>query len=462
MATAEPHAGRSLAPTYAAAGVAVACAAALALVAAVDQIHFAFEGRNAKVMLQTAVVLVSALAGFLVVGRFRRVRRLRSLLLALALFLTALSTGLFGLWSATLKTTNPVAFWGTLFSAALIAVLFAVAAWVPADVQVAAGRTSPVAAVALPAAIGAIALASWLLEGVLPQLGRPAPVLTGVILGPSLVVALQLAGAAGYFAAAAGLLRRGSGDRFIEWIAIGCVLAGFARLSYLLFSPAPFWALHTGDLFRLFAVIAFVVGGTVEILSYWQRLAQAAVVEERRRIARDLHDRVAQEIAYIERNASLLDDSAAARRIVAASERALAESRRAIRALGTGADEPLDLALGAETQLAASRYDAALQLDLESGIDLDRDRREALIRIASEAVSNAARHGRAPHVRVELHRSAAGVRLRVVDDGAGFDTAVNGHDGYGLVSMRERAQALGGEVTVRSEPGRGTQVEVVL
>ena len=89
------------------------------------------------------------------------------------------------------------------------------------------------------------------------------------------------------------------------------------------------------------------------------------------------------------------------------------------------------------------------------------DAREALVRIACEAVSNAARHGQAQLVRVEL-QNGRHVRFRVVDDGVGFDPSIPRPGHFGLVSMRERAQAVGGSFRVRSAPGAGTEVEVVL
>jgi Signal transduction histidine kinase len=91
--------------------------------------------------------------------------------------------------------------------------------------------------------------------------------------------------------------------------------------------------------------------------------------------------------------------------------------------------------------------------------------REALVRIAREAVTNAARHGDAGLVRVELE-NGTGIKLRIVDDGRGFDAAAATRQrrsgGFGLVSMSERARAVGGVLHVASERGAGTTVEVEL
>jgi signal transduction histidine kinase len=83
------------------------------------------------------------------------------------------------------------------------------------------------------------------------------------------------------------------------------------------------------------------------------------------------------------------------------------------------------------------------------------------VRIACEAITNAGRHGAATDVSLEL-RNGDGVRLRVVDNGAGFDPATRIAGGFGLVSMRERAAAHGGDVQIESNAGQGTEVEVVL
>ena len=86
------------------------------------------------------------------------------------------------------------------------------------------------------------------------------------------------------------------------------------------------------------------------------------------------------------------------------------------------------------------------------------------MRILSEAITNAARHGHADLVRVELENGNR-LRLRITDTGRGFDPDAEqdaGRHRFGLRGMRERARALGGELRLTTEPGRGTQVEVVL
>jgi signal transduction histidine kinase len=83
------------------------------------------------------------------------------------------------------------------------------------------------------------------------------------------------------------------------------------------------------------------------------------------------------------------------------------------------------------------------------------------VRIAVEAIANAARHSGAASVRVSVERAGLGCRLLVVDEGCGFDPA-RANGGYGLRTMRERANAVGGGFSIASAPSHGTRVEVTV
>ena len=124
-------------------------------------------------------------------------------------------------------------------------------------------------------------------------------------------------------------------------------------------------------------------------------------------------------------------------------------------------DEPLHAAVAQAAEDVAGRVGVRLRLDLEEDVDVPPSTREGLVRIVREAVSNTARHGRAKCATVELS-GGGGVRLRISDDGIGFDTDDRTGHGFGLTSMSERARALGGELHISSTPGAGTEIEVVL
>jgi signal transduction histidine kinase len=201
-----------------------------------------------------------------------------------------------------------------------------------------------------------------------------------------------------------------------------------------------------------------------EIRSYWHALSAAAVLQERRRIACDLHDGLAQELAYMARNLDSPDRESAGdtlNRLRGAVERAQCESRRAVSTLTAPAGQAVETALADAVGEIAERFQVGLDLDLAPGMRLPAARAEALVRIACEAVTNAARHSGSSRVRLNVERDGPRVRLKVSDQGRGFDIAVPG-GGFGLVSMRERARSVGGEVRISSAPGRGSTVEVAL
>ena len=289
--------------------------------------------------------------------------------------------------------------------------------------------------------------------------------------GHDAALAMQLILVALYAFAAIAFLRRAErdGDAFMAWLAVAAVLRVFAGIDYA-FSPSleRGWV-YTGDVFRIGFYCALLAGAGAEVTRYWQASRDAAVLDERRRIARDLHDGLAQELAFIVRRAKRALEGRARPadtvQIANAAERALDESRRVIATLTRPLDEPLDVVLSEAVKGVADRVGATVALALDPGVHVSADVREALVRIAREAVTNAARHGDAGLVRVELE-NGTGLKLRIVDDGRGFDAAATARQrrrgGFGLVSMSERAKAVGGTLHVASERGAGTTIEVEL
>ena len=275
----------------------------------------------------------------------------------------------------------------------------------------------------------------------------------------------QLAGAVLYGVAVVGFLRcsRRSRDEFLGWLAVAAMLAAASQVNYLLSAMNP-QSLYGGDAFRCLFYAALFVGSMREIWSYWHALSKTAVLAERQRIACELHDGVAQELAYLARNLESLDGRAdedgldGLRRAV---ERAWLESRRVISAAAVPSSQAFEVILAEAVTEVAERYDVELDLDLTSGLRLPAQRREAFVRIACEAVTNAARHSGTARIDLRLERVGSGVRLWVSDKGHGFDTADSG-GGFGLTSMRERAHSVGAELVVSSVPGHGSRVEVTL
>ncbi|HEY7983144.1 MAG TPA: GAF domain-containing sensor histidine kinase, partial [Ktedonobacterales bacterium] len=210
--------------------------------------------------------------------------------------------------------------------------------------------------------------------------------------------------------------------------------------------------------------------------------ARLATAEERNRLAREIHDTLAQNLAgialYLEGvEQAMPGDGARAsegvRRALELSRVALQEARRSVADLRAAPlrDRTLPEALG---ELAAqTAREAGAALDYLPPVDFPRlpARVEAgLYRIAQEALTNTARHARARHIALTLRREEdATVLLAVCDDGEGFDPEQLGrHTGvaageeghYGLVGMGERARLLGATLSLESAPGEGTRVEV--
>lgn len=191
------------------------------------------------------------------------------------------------------------------------------------------------------------------------------------------------------------------------------------------------------------------------------RASARGAAAERQRLARELHDGLAQELAFISLQVRRLADQGVdgADELTGAAVRALAESRELVTALRSPAAEDLNGEIARTAHRLADRHGATLDLDMDPGFRPDAKTGWHLLRILAEALSNGLVHGRARNVAIELSAS----RLRVVDDGVGFETeADRPGQRFGVVGMRERAREIGADLLLRSQPGHGTEVVVVL
>ena len=455
------------APVVAAAAVGVVFTV---LAFATPLVRFSYRQPSLHLMIETAGALIAGLAAFLLYGRFLQ-RRLREDFLCIYAF------GVFALTNLALSAL-PAALapdarqgflaWSAMTARLVGALALAVAAWAPRRPLRSLHGARPLL-LAVTASVAVVGVVTTVVEPVLPA--AVDSVDAGVVGGPSLtghpvLLGAQLVAMAAFAAAAVGFWRRarGGSDALLRWLAAGSVLAAFSRLHFFVLPSVYSQYVYSGDLLRLGFYLLLLVGVELEIRSYWRSAAERATLDERRRIARDLHDGLAQELAFVTtqlRHRSPAGDPEALRPISAAAERALSESRRAIHMLTTGRDEPLPRALAQTVEEVAGRMGASVVLDLDEDVAVPPSTREELVRVVREAVSNAVRHGAAPSVVVEL-RGGDELTLRVRDDGDGFDPESVGRDGFGLTSMRERAEALGGRCRVRSRPGGGTEVEVTV
>jgi ligand-binding sensor domain-containing protein/two-component sensor histidine kinase len=219
-----------------------------------------------------------------------------------------------------------------------------------------------------------------------------------------------------------------------------------------------------------FAVVAAVVLGSVWG-AYRLRVAhleaRSAVLEERNRLAGEVHDTLAQDLVGMVRFLDRAETEAPEplreqlRRIREVARASLAEARRAIRALHSDGGETPELlpALREAVERAAAPYGATVEV---RPVGLPRrlpwEIEGALLRIASEASVNAARHGEARRIEIEIVFAAQAAALTIADNGSGFDTTLRKPGSVGLLVMRERTERLGGSFAVDSRPGEGTRI----
>jgi signal transduction histidine kinase len=189
-------------------------------------------------------------------------------------------------------------------------------------------------------------------------------------------------------------------------------------------------------------------------------LERQATSEERRRVARDLHDGLAHELAFIASKARRSGAPREMKELSGAADRALDEARRAITVLSLSAPQSLVAALTQTAEDLGARLGVPVLVDLDEHVEVDADVAEQLLRIVREGLTNAAVHADAHYVTLTLREAADGYRLVIADDGRGFDPGKVDATRFGLVSMRERAASLGGSFSVDSSPGRGTRLEV--
>jgi signal transduction histidine kinase len=272
------------------------------------------------------------------------------------------------------------------------------------------------------------------------------------------VLAVQLTNLLCFAVASYAFTRQSArtGDDLAGWVGAACAVGAWARANYLLYPSLYSEWFYTGDLLRLAFYLLLLVAAWREIHQYWSAQTEAAVFGERRRIARELHDGTLQELGYIRSQADGVEGSAA-ERIRSAAERALDETRAALAALTSVGDEPFPDMLRRSVEEVADRYDVAVRCSVDPEVQPPAEHRQDLLRIAREAVTNAARHGRAGCVELRL----APGEMVVADDGEGFDPSARTRPGaFGLTSMRDRAAGMDGSVEIDSTPGRGTEVRV--
>ena len=436
---------------------------------AVPGFGFGFRAPELYTGIETAATVVAALAAYLMAGRYARTWKLRDLALVVAFAVLAVSNLAF--LTVPLIAGEPagsLSAWGASGARLIAALALAFAAVAP-DVRLGAPRKAAgVAGVLTVGGLTMAALGSELIPSLPAGSELAAQGTDGAqVEGPAGFLVLQLTAALLFAVAAVGLARqaRNGYDRLLAWVALASLLAALSRVHEFLFPVVSSDWVLSADLLRLAMYSALLLGTLAEIGAYQRQLGAVAALEERRRVARELHDGLAQELAFISmesRRLAAAGDSRSATDIADAAQRALDESRQAIAVLhqrrdGTFADELQEVA-----GRLAGRAGARLRLEFERDVDLAPDRRDPVLRIVREAISNGIRHGGASEVVLCVSNGDA-LRVLVRDNGCGFDPdAIDRKAGFGLTTMRERASALGGAVAIRSGIGQGTEIEVTI
>lgn len=241
-------------------------------------------------------------------------------------------------------------------------------------------------------------------------------------------------------------------------VTIGLVAVGSRR-------PLNYTSEHAG----LFMAYSRQAAAAIENARLRRHETQVAAAAERSRLARELHDSVSQALfgvtLGIQTAQVILDKESPAREPLSYSlnlaNGALAEMKALIFELRpeTLASEGLVQALRKQTDALCKRHQIDTHIETPLGEPpITLDAKEALYRIALEAVQNTLRHAQATHIDILLTQSDNKVMLHVVDNGRGFDAKATYAGHLGLVSMRERAEQLGGSFEVWSEIGKGTRI----
>lgn len=202
-----------------------------------------------------------------------------------------------------------------------------------------------------------------------------------------------------------------------------------------------------------------------------EKARYSAVVEERQRLARDLHDAVSQQLFAISMTATAVgrtlekDFEKAKRQIHLIEEMssvAQSEMRALLLHLRPVHLEGKRLAQGLRELLAElqAKVPIAITYEMDEDIQLPKGIEDQLFRIVQEALSNTLRHSKATQMEIKLQAPTDLVRLSVRDNGVGFAPDEEKHASYGLMSMRERVNEIGGSLNIISAPGKGTRIEI--
>jgi signal transduction histidine kinase len=435
--------------------------ASLALFLAYPALRTHWDLPELRLVLQTSMALAGLLVAVLAAARYSVEGRRVDLLLASGFFVTSLSSAVFAIGPRFGgHDVAPAEAWTALIGAVLGMALIAAAPfsrgrskyreWSIANAVAAAG-ISLFVAWSLLRALGSA------LPDLSPVTGQDQPFyLTGTLALQALVALVAVIGWGTRF------LRRG--DDLARWLALGFTLMLFAAL-HLVFQPLLASSyVSQSDFLRMLAYTVILVGA-------WRAIQFAefgrAVAEERARVAREIHDGLAQYLFAVSTHASMIEAGApleeAVPRLKEAALLAQQEARFAILALSSASGTaPFDAALRRYVDVLTADGGLEVDLEVDGTIRLAPDEQIEIFRIVQEGLANVRKHANATRAEVTIGMRTFGERfVTISDDGDGFDGGEEAA-GQGLKNMRARAESIEGGFSLRSTPGRGTALEVVL
>jgi signal transduction histidine kinase len=226
------------------------------------------------------------------------------------------------------------------------------------------------------------------------------------------------------------------------------------------------------DEISLAETISADVAAAIENARLYEQAQELAVSRERERLARDLHDSVTQTLYSVAITAEALprvwekhpeQAQEALINLHRLAQGALGEMRALLVELRPAAllERKLSDLLRHLADAVMSRTQVLVETRVSGERAVPEEVHVALYRVAQEALGNSSKHANAEHISVDLSFEPEQVVLQIRDDGKGFDAGSRRHDGFGLQNMFDRAEAIGAEVRVDSQPGRGTRVELV-
>ena len=367
------------------------------------------DAPTARASLESLVALCGAVVVGVLIARFTVTRELRDLLLIIATAVLTLASVVGSALPAALALDHGgrvagTAPWGFLFASAGF--------WLAANTR--SGRLAPARAHLTEQALS-LSLAITLL----------ATAFGAVLDGHLVRSTLGCASAALLLSAALLVWQRGSARQAGDaWLAAGVSMLGIAQLYGASVPRLAPGAVSPSEPACLAGTVLLLLAAAVYEREARVTSARLAVIAERQRVARDLHDGIAQDLAFIAAHAGTLPSVGDGEHpLGVAARRALALSRTAIDDLSDLDGRPLSEALAVLATELSDRFAITVRIDAVAGDGLGVDVRRDLVRIVREAVANAVKHGAASNVTVALDRGPGGTVLRVRDDGIGMRRA---------------------------------------